>query len=251
MKVIASDLQRPQATELTTHFHPDFEDILAIIPGFGNRGVHGPYELAASNEDHEFKLELKVARVIELVPIKVKLSFFYTMGVGLGQQEHTHAWRALLGTSVGGELEIKIPLSGIFFMVIGLELEVGAKDMIADGKPADRELKAKLLVGFGIGGDIGPFEASAYLAIGAIIAVSEDGMAFGGLVLLEGELEISKILTVEITAELQGIFRDTKVPDEPPDQKACDYEGEIAVNIELFCFLSIEFSVSYSNTQVL
>jgi hypothetical protein len=250
MKVIASDRQRPQATELTTHFHPDFEDILAIIPGFGNRGVHGPYELASSNEDHEFKLELKVAKIIKLSQ-HVKLQFFYTMAVGLGQQEHTHAWRALLGTSVGGELEVKIPLGGAFFMVLGVELEVGVKDMIADGLPAERELKAKLLVGFGVGTEIGGFEAEAYLAIGAIIRVDEDGMAFGGLILLEGELEVTWIAKVGVHAELQGIFRDTKPPDEPPDQKACDYEGEIAVNIELFLILSIEFSVSYSNTKVL
>ncbi len=250
MRMIASERQRPQATEITTHFHPDFEDALKFIPNFSNRGVHGPVDLAASNEDHELQLFLNVFKKFHLIPDKLELKLFYTMGMGLATEEHTHTWRAMIASKVGAELQAKIPISGIFFLVLGLALEAGVKDLIADGKPAERELKLKAMVGVGVGTTIAGCKAEVFLAVGVIFAVTEKGVGVGGLVLLDGEIDL-KIVKVHIEAELQGVIRGTNPPDEPPDKKACDYEGEVGVHVEVCFFLSIDFSYTYKDTEVL
>lgn len=246
-RVVASNTQRPQVRDITTHFHPDFEDVLSFIPNFANRGVHGPVDLGASNEGHETRYALEIRGKPHLAP-RVELKLYYTFEAGV--TTHEHARHFMIGSKVGAELQAKLPIGGIFFLLLGLEFEAGAKDLISDGKPAEREIELAGYVGVGVGGEIGPFKSEAFIAVGVVVVWENDEFKAGGLVKLEAEINLT-VLTLKVEAELKGFLRDSKPPDEEPDKKACDYQGEVAIHVELCFILSISFTVEVEDSVVL
>ena len=115
---------------------------------------------------------------------------------------------------------------------------------------AFKSLEIAAYVGVGVGGSIGPFKAEAFLAAGLVFVYEDDTAKFGGLVMLEAEVDL-KIVEVGISAELKGVYYKGDDPDTAPvetDVSLIDASGEVAVNVSIFLVINISASYEYQTT---
>lgn len=238
----------------------EIQDALNFLPGMGQPNNVPDILLGMTNAKHEVKVHTSFKKEIKLGK-KVKLKLKGSAGVdSIYDTKSTVGWEAFFGASVGAGLQGKIPIGGIFFMVLGLDLEVGlrAKSSPTSTSSPTTDVGFKYLdiaayIGVGVGGFIGPFEASAYLAVGVVFVYEDNKAKLGGLVRLEGNIDL-KIVTVNLLAELRGVVYkgdDPATPAIETDVNLCDAKGKVAVNVSILFVISIKASYAYKTTQKL
>ncbi len=259
-RVVGSDTERPQLRDITTHLHKDFEEVLAFIPGFANRGIFGPIDLNSTNGEFEIKIVTFVEKEVIVVPepdnpqkCKVCLGFSFETNVGIEADPTTGMLEAYSGFEVGAELTAKIdapPAPPVTFVILGLEFTVTYKKFFTGSASSEFELVA--FVGYGAGKSFGSFEAEAYLAVGPVLVIEIEGgnsvVKFGGMVRMEATVDL-KIVKIEIGAEFRGLFYDDQSPGGCGGM-AIDYSGEVYIHVSIL-FFSISASYSISETDCL
>lgn len=253
-RVIASNSQRPQLRDIETHLHEDFEDALAFIPGFADRGDFEPIDLNATNLKAELKLIVAIKpKLKDIGKVKTKVLFKTYIGITRGGGSLS----GFAGFGFGAEIQVRIdapPIPGVTFFIIGLSVAAGAKFKFKGDVSSGFELSA--YVGYGVGKRIGPFKAEAYAAAGVVLdyRVSDaygQVVKFGGLVLIRAEVDL-EIVVIQIGAEFQALFYDDPRPL-PPEGEGCggtavDYSGKVYINVS-FLFFSISAYYRISETD--
>jgi hypothetical protein len=136
---------------------------------------------------------------------------------------------------LGIDFQAKLPIGGIWFIVLGLDWEA---HWVIKPKPSE-SLVMKAYAGIGLGGYIGPFKAEAFIAGGIIIEIKKEPSVLW-LVLLEAEIDLY-IVSVSVNAELQGyVEADIGIAS-----------GEVAVNVCIFLVINISASYEYEEEKQL
>lgn len=255
--VSGSSTTRPQLTEIESLLNPDLEAGLTFVPGLSPRPKQGPVELVGSNLGLQGKVSLiarKEFKIGSYVAIEISVR------VDLGGDSRTSADDPpsngsddfYIGAAAGVELQAKIPVYPIVFIVLGVAAEIGGKLFIAGALAGqgEAEVQFKVYAGVGVGTEVGPFEAYAFLAGGLVIQwdLVANEWHFGWLVLFEASFSVA-VVKVKVNAECKGIqrreLRDGAMRD------LVEYSGELVVNIELFWIISISFTWGISDQMLL
>ena len=253
----AGTAQQAKLINVQSLLKPEIQEALNFLPGMGSPANVGDIDLGMTNGKHEVKVHTAF-KTPNLIPPplseKVELKLFGSAGVDSESDTDTGIWEATFGASVGAGLEGKIPVGGIFFVVLGLELEAGFGSSVSPTSGSTevgfKSLEIAAYVGVGVGGNIGPFEAEAFLAVGLVFVYEDDTAKFGGLVLLEAEVDLV-IVAVEISAELKGVYYkgdDPETPATETDVSLIDASGEVAINVSIFLVINIKASYEYETT---
>jgi hypothetical protein len=267
----AGTTKQSKFVDVISLLKPEIRDALSFIPGMEQDQQVKDIDLGMTNQGHEIKIVAGYECGIEIdlisggVEVKClpglpgeperfenKKSISLEIGAGLetGLAIEVVAGSAsfILDVTLGAALQGKIPIAGIFFIVLGLELEFGWS--ILPTSSASVEIAA--YVGVGMGGSIGPFTAEGFLAAGLVFVYEDDTPKFGGLVKLEAEVDLV-VVSVGLAAELRGVYYKGDNPDTPgveTDVDLIDASGEVAVNVSVFLVINISASYEYSTTIV-
>lgn len=241
MRLVGSTEQRPQIAEFESLLLQEIDDILQYIPIFGQRGIQGPIDLAATNAKHEVKVEAELhysvpPKNVLFTPaagIQLELSVKQSAGIDVSTTLPKAA------VTFGAELEGKVGTVP-FLIVTG---EVTFELTTVGGTVTEEKLELMAFVGVGVRGEIGGFEAYAYLGAGFALEweVSAGVVKYGGIVALEASVDL-KVVEVTIRAELKGL-----VYDDAGTTK-CDYSGSVEIEVEIGFFFSIGASYEVSDT---
>lgn len=263
----AGTAQQSKFVNVQSLLKPEIQDALNFLPGMGSPANIGDIPLGMTNAKHEVKVHTAFDTP-NLIPApldkKVKLKLKGSAGVdSVLDTTMPGGWSAFFGAKAGAELQGKIPVGGIVFVVLGLELEAGLRSAAsptsasATGSTSSsttpikfKSLEIAAYVGVGIGGDIGPFEASAFLAAGLVFVYEDNTAKFGGLVMLDAEVDL-KVVSIGISAELKGVYFKGDDPDTSAvetDVSLIDASGEVAVNVSIFLVINISASYEYQTT---
>jgi hypothetical protein len=233
---------------------PAFQSAVSFLQAFSSPPALPPFDLGAINSPTEKEFSLIVSYWKQLPPdaqgpvprikfqlgIKGQLGWEHTPEVPVpGAKTTTESGAALFWAQV----EAKIPLTGIYFLLLGGQLQVGAKFLLSEkaegaGEVAppkepslifDMEVKAYV----GVAIITGIFEGS--LAIGVAIAIEATLLKVGPLVLLQAEIDL-KIIKVEVSGEFKGLFY------HEPSEEMCEWGGELEINVSIL-FIGIHFGI--------
>ncbi|TRT62265.1 MAG: hypothetical protein EWV85_00770 [Microcystis aeruginosa Ma_QC_C_20070703_M131] len=147
--------------------------------------------------------------------------------------------------------------------VLGLELETSLGSSVSPTSPSAtgstsssitttkfKSLEIAAYVGVGVRGQIAGFGAEAFLAIGLVFIYEDNTAKFGGLVMLKAEVALG-IVSVEISAELKGVYYKGDDPDTPAVEtnvSLIDASGEVAIHVSIFLVININVSYEYKTT---
>lgn len=253
----AGTAQQSKLINVRSLLKPEIQDALSFLPGMGSPADIGDIDLGMTNAKHEVKVHSGFEKEFDFG--QVELKFSGDAGVDSEYDTSTAIWQAFFGASVGAELQGKIPVTGIIFIVLGLELEVSLGSSVSPTSSSSastsitngfKSLEIDAYVGVGIGGNIGPFKADAYCAVGLVFVYEDNTAKFGGLIMLKAEVDL-KIVAVEISAELKGVYYKGDDPDTPAVEtnvSLIDGSGEVAVNVSIFLVINISASYEYQTT---
>lgn len=265
----AGTTRQSKLVNVVSLMNPDIRDALSFMPGMGQDQSVKDIDLGMTNAGHEIKIVAGYSCGIEIdiisgdVEIKclpklpgdpepfenkksISLEIEGGLETGLGIDLVGGSTSFVLDVSLGAALQGKIPISGIFFLVLGLEVEVGWSIL----PESSSSLEIAAYVGVGIGGSIGPFTAQGFVAVGLVFIYEDDTAKFGGLVKLEAEVDLV-IVSVGLAAELKGVYYKGDDPDTAAtetDVSLIDASGEVAVNVSIFLVFSITASYEYQTT---
>lgn len=267
----AGTAQQSKLVDVTSLLKPEIRDALSFIPGMEQDQRVKDIDLGMTNADHEIKIAVGYECGIEIdlmsgdVEVKclpglpgepepfenkksISLELSAGLETGLTIDVVTGSVSFALDATLGATLQGKIPIAGIFFLVLGLEMEFGWSIL----PTSSTSVEIAAYVGIGMGGSIGPFRAEGFLAAGLVFVYEDNTPKFGGLVKLEAEVDL-KIVAVGITAELRGVYYKGDNPDTPAVETNVDLidaSGEVAVNVSIFLVINISVSYEYSTTIV-
>lgn len=248
LRVVGSTDQRSQIAEIKTLILQEIEDILQYIPIFGQRGVQGPIDLAATNAKHELKIEVSLKvnvpppTVIATFPAGSGVVLTLTVKQSTGIDLATGGPKA--SATFGADLEGKVPLlsvgvATVFLIITG---SVAFSLTSVSGSVTAEKLELLAFVGVGVEGKIGPFKAYAFLGIGfnLVYDAIANQTKYGGLVALEAGVDLV-VVKVKIRAELKGlVYKDAGATK-------CDYSGSVKIQVDIFLIFSI--SATYLVTE--
>lgn len=262
----AGTTQQSKLVDVVSLMKPEIRDALSFVPGMDKDQRVKDIDLGMTNAGHEIKIVVGYACAIEIdllsgaievkclpkLPgeiepfenkksVSLEIAGGLETGVAIGLVAGSAGFALDVGLEAG--LQAKIPISGIFFLVLGLEVEVGWSIL----PTSSSSLEIAAYVGVGAGGNIGPFKAEAFLAAGLVFVYEDDTAKFGGLVKLEAEIDL-KIVEVGISAELKGVYYKGDDPDTSAietDISLIDASGEVAVNVSIFLVINISASYEY------
>jgi hypothetical protein len=259
----AGTSRRPVIENINTLMAPEFQSALSFLQALASPPTLAPVDLGAINGASETQLSVIISVWFEPIPKKLKLQLGVKGQLGW---EHTPAGVPTpeMPTSptltmsgavlVWGQIEGKIPLTGVFFLLLGAQLQVGAKFLISEKaevpagtspesvtpphKPSlvfDLEVKAYV----GVGMSAGIVEGS--LAIGVAFVIEAALLKIGPLVLLQAEVDL-KIIKVEVSGEFKGLFF------EESSNTMCEWGGTVEINVSI-CFIGIHFGLELSEVS--
>jgi hypothetical protein len=253
--------QQSRLVNVQSLLKPEVQEALNFLPGMGAPSSVGDIDLGMTNASHEVKVHTSF-QTPNLIPPplkeKVELKLKGSAGVDSEYDTNTRVWQAFFGATAGAELQGKIPVVGIVFVVLGLELEValGSSTSPTASTPTTagfKSLEIDAYVGVGVGGNIGPFKAEAFIAVGIVFVYEDNTAKLGGLVKLEAEIDL-KVVEISVSAELKGVIYKGDDPETPAVETGitlCDASGSVAVNISIFLIINISASYEYKTTQKL
>jgi hypothetical protein len=245
MRITGSTNQRAQIAQIRSLILQEVEEMLNFMPFVGDRGAEGPIDLGGTNAKHELKLKhgfkVKIPNSIVPSPLKLYLTLNQALGIDLSSGKLKMAY------GLGAALEGRIPIISVgvasAFLVLGLEVEFSM--VTASSSVKDEKLVLSAFAGLGVQGQIGPFAAYAFLAIGfAMDVVFTPPPAkgkYGGMVLLEAGINLM-VVAIKVRADLRGlVYKDASVTK-------CDFTGSVKVQVDLFVILSISATYQVSDT---
>ena len=237
-RLSGSSSGRSMISEVDTLMTGFVETILSFIPGMNPRERPPDIELRATNLAGADKFEAQFFHEVKhLGPFDFKCygSFFSgredPANNGLGPPVSYY------GVLIGFEFEGQIPIPPFFYLILGLEFEVGTKRIKSGFQEKGKVfIEIKAYVGFGVGTEVpGVYKLLGYIGGGLIIERDKSGWHFGGLGLIKAEMEIISIVEISIGGEFTGIGR------REGGHTVTEYKGVVEVNIT-FLFLSLEAS---------
>lgn len=241
LRVVGSTTQRPQITRIDTLVQESIEKIMTFLPIFGARESLGPVDLGASNLKREIKIEVAVKKEVpkggwSVGNNKIKLSLGSSASTGFDLKTGGIKNSGTLSAGLKGEF------GTTYFIVV--QLDVKFKVTSVSGAVTKETFDLLAFVGVGVGGQIGPFKAKAYMGVGFVLSydITIDKAKYGGLVRLEASVELH-VVTVKLTAELKGLVYNAA------EKTLCDYSGDVKLHVEIFLIISINASYSFSGTK--
>lgn len=248
MRITGSTNQRSQIAEIRSLILQEVEEMLNFMPFVGDRGTQGPIDLGGTNAKHElklkhgFKVKLPVFKLPPTSPVLLKLYLTLNQALGIDLS----SGKLKVAYALGAALDGKILLTSVgvvsVFLQLGLEVEFSLAT--ASGSVKDEKLTLIAFVGIGVTGNIGPFEAYAFLAVGFAMAIEFNPTVkskYGGIVLLEAGIDLVCVV-IKVRAELRGlVYKDAGVTK-------CDFIGAVKVQVDLFLILSISATYQISDT---
>lgn len=236
---------KPQLTDIETLLAPAFETIMNFMPGIDARGVHGPVDLSATNAKVKVKAVTGFEKKFDIAGIWSATVFGY-MDVGT-ESDSSGAYSSYIGAIVGVDVRGQTPPSPWFF-VVGCRLEIGGKSYQSGPlvNTSKATFEAKLYVGVGIGGRLGPFEASAMIGIGPVVQY-DGAWKYGGFLFLEGKIDL---VIVKVVLYAEFAMLGYSAPDAlGVDQSYVDYQGEVGIKVKIAVFFSIKVTVQIVKTD--
>lgn len=236
---------KPQLTDIETLLAPAFETIMNFMPGIDARGVHGPVDLSATNVKVKVKAVTGFEKTFDIAGIWSATVFGY-MDVG-SESDSSGVYSSYIGAIVGVDIRGQTPPNPWFF-VVGCRFEIGGKSYQSGPlvNTSKATFEAKLYVGVGIGGRLGPFEASAMIGIGPVVQY-DGAWRYGGFLFLEGKIDLV-IVKVVIYAEFAMLGY--AAPDASGvTQSFVDYQGEVGIKVKIAVFFSIKVTVQIVKTD--
>ena len=247
----AGDAVRPVIDNITTLLNSVLTVPLTFLGAFDAPNPLPPVDLSPTNNKNETKVSIEVYKHVELIP--KKLQFGYGLKEEMGwERDPASGYETGSGAATfTAEIEGKIPITGILFLLLAAELEAGAKFNLAPQPlpgvtpPAPPEhkpqlqfvLEVKARVGLGI--ETGVFEGS--ISVGCDFSIEGSELKVGPLVVLEAEFDIV-IAKVGASGEFTGQFH-------IGDWHKVDWGGELAIHVEIaFCGVTVSVGISEEST---
>ncbi len=253
----AGTSRRPVIENINTLMAPEFQSALSFLQALASPPALAPVDLSAINGASETQLSVIISVWFEPIPKHLKLQLGVKGQLGWEHQPHvptpTTSTETVSGAVlVWGQIEGKIPITGVFFLLLGAQIQVGAKFLISEKskvegtgeevaaphKPAlvfDLEVKAYV----GVGMSAGIVEGS--LAIGVAFVIEASLLKVGPLVLLQAEVDLV-IIKVEVSGEFKGLFF------EESSHTMCEWGGTVEINVSI-CFIGIHFGLELTETS--
>ena len=150
------------------------------------------------------------------------------------------------GALVGVELRGQLPPTSVGFFIYGCQLELGGKQFLSgplqgQTKPSF-ELRA--FIGWGYGGNLGPFEATVAAMAGPVLQFEPPEWAVGGFLRAESNVTVIGF-KVQIYAEFVALYVVKS------GANLVHFEGEVGVNVEIGWFIEISISFNVVEEQEL
>ncbi len=258
----SSDLQagtsrKPLIENINTLMASELQSALSFLQAFSSPPTLAPVDLSATNGVSETQLSVIISVFFEPIPKKLKIALgvkgqlgWEHAPAGVPTPEMPTAPTETISGAVllWAQIEGKIPITGVFFLLLGAQLQVGAKFLISEKaevpegtsseavtvphKPSlvfDLEVKAFV----GVGMSAGIVEGS--LSIGVAIVIEAAVVKVGPLVLLQAEVDL-EIIKVEVSGEFKGLFF------EESSSTMCEWGGTVEINVSI-CFIGIHFGL--------
>jgi len=248
IRIVGSTNQRSQIAEIESLLLQEIEEILQYLPGFNQRGIHGPTDLDASNAKREvkFKMGLKLTyptpeqELYDPKPAGTGIKFMILV-------EHS-IFTDKVSAGFTASLEGKVPIVSFVgvaaFLILGAEIQIQLKTV--SSSVVKETLALIAFVGVGVEGKIGPFKAYAYLAIGFVMIfdLQTGSRKYGGIVRIEAVIGLV-IVKVKVRAELVGVVY------KEAGKTKCDYSGSVKVQVDILFIFSISASYPLTESQYL
>jgi hypothetical protein len=261
----SSDLQagtdrKPLIENINTLMASELQSALSFLQALSSPPTLAPVDLSATNGVSETQLSVIISVFFEPIPKKLKIALgvkgqlgWEHAPAGVPTPEMPTAPTETVSGAVllWAQIEGKIPITGVFFLLLGAQLQVGAKFLISEKaevpegtsseavtvphKPSlvfDLEVKAFV----GVGMSAGIVEGS--LSIGVAIVIEAAVVKVGPLVLLQAEVDL-KIIKIEVSGEFKGLFF------EESSNTMCEWGGTVEINVSI-CFIGIHFGLELS-----
>lgn len=236
-RLSGSSAGRSQISEIDTLIADWVDTILSFAPGMNPRERPPAVDLDATN----LKLAGKVSAVFffEREFGLVEFKAFGTVSLG-GESAQTPGVGDdfYVGLVIGFNIQGNIPLGGIFFLVLGAELEVGGKVFIGGASAGKGKalMEIKVYVGIGVGTTNPVIKLYGFVAGGLAIERDSSGWHFGGLGMIEAEAMVIELVKVTIGGEFVGIGK------REGGQTVTEYTGQVTINVKVMVFLSIKMT---------
>jgi hypothetical protein len=253
----AGTSRKPVIENINTLMAPEFQSALSFLQALASPPALAPVDLSAINGASETQLSVIISVWFEPIPKRLKLQLGVKGQLGWEHAPHvptpTTSTETVSGAVlVWGQIEGKIPLAGVFFLLLGAQIQVGAKFLISEKsevegagtevqaphKPSlvfDLEVKAYV----GVGMSAGIVEGS--LAIGVAFVIEASLLKVGPLVLLQAEVDLV-IIKVEVSGEFKGLFF------EESSNTMCEWGGTVEINVSI-CFIGIHFGLELAEVS--
>lgn len=250
----AGTTQQSKLVDVVSLMKPEIRDALAFIPGMNGDQRVKDIDLGMTNQGHEIKIVAGYSCGIEIDILtgdievhclpkeleeistfenkkSISLEIEGGLETGIAVDLVSGSANFALDVSLGAALQGKIPIGGLFFVVLGLEVEIGWS--ILPESSASLEIGAYAGVGMGYSFPCG--KAEGFIAGGILYVWEPPDESWLWLVKLEAEIDIFKIINVSLTAELQGYI----------SGGSGIASGEVAVNVSIFLIINISASYAY------
>jgi hypothetical protein len=253
----AGTSRKPVIENINTLMAPEFQSALSFLQALASPPALAPVDLSAINGASETQLSVIISVWFEPIPKRLKLQLGVKGQLGWEHAPHvptpTTSTETVSGAVlVWGQIEGKIPITGVFFLLLGAQIQVGAKFLISEKaevegtgtevqaphKPSlvfDLEVKAYV----GVGMSAGIVEGS--LAIGVAFVIEASLLKVGPLVLLQAEVDL-EIIKVEVSGEFKGLFF------EEGSNTMCEWGGTVEINVSI-CFIGIHFGLELAEVS--
>lgn len=249
LRVVGSTTQRPQVTDINSLVHHTIDEILTFLPIFGARGPLGPIDLGASNAKHEIKIEVTVQEDVpkggwSIGGASLKLTLGVTSKTGFDLATGGAKASASIDAGFKGEFPILSVAAASVYIITKLDVTFSLTSVSGSVTAESFDLLA--FAGIGVKGQVGPFQAYAFLGVGFVLSydIPTSTVKYGGLVQFEAGIKIV-VVNVKLTAELKGlVYKDSAVTK-------CDYSGSVKLHVDIFLIISINASYSVSDTKSL
>jgi len=208
-----------------------FKCLLAVPEDSGIKQLQDEIKQLKENGRDATAKEKELEKTLNPFSLELKFKGGVSAGVSIDSEV---GMAFALDAKIGFGAQAKIPISGVFFVVLGLDIGVS---WIISPK-SKTKLKIGGYAGIGAGTNIGPFGAQAFIAGGVIYVWDGTTEAWLWLVKLEAGIDLG-VASVNIAAELQGYISGGNGIA----------SGEVAVNVSIFLVINISASYAYEESK--
>jgi hypothetical protein len=244
-RIIGATEQRAMMDSIRTLVNSDLDTALAFVPGFNPREQPPPVELGSSNLKGVQKASAIVFKEVEFHLAVFEMKFEAMMQLDIGEEKAVVPGKGIghdlvIGSKCVFGIEARVYWKEPWFADFGLEFEVGGKAYLAGPNKNDARnaIEIKAFVAVGIGRKI----LWGRLGVGFVAKFEDFEWQFGGMVLADLEVDL-EVVVIKVSGELIGIKKHHAGHD------LLEYEGEVAINVKVAAFISIELSLAVEGEE--